>query len=393
MTRPRLLHIKGAGFGGDSVLIVELGRAAQDQGFQVDVLAADPRFQEMILAAGLGLVDLDVIRREIRPYRDARALAAVTRLLSRSSYTIVHTHTSKPGMVGRLAATRAGVPGVIHTPHLFPFHEESGRLAAAAYVRYERFAARWCHRIVTVSDSQREWALRLQIGRPDQVISIPNGVSFERAAAARSRAEVRAALGMGKGFMVLASGRLAPQKGVEYLVRAAPRIRQAVPDACIVVVGDGPLKRRLASLTAEVGVEETVRFLGFRRDVGELLAAADLVVLPSLWEGLSISLLEAMAAGKAIVTTTLASNREATDDGRAARLVPPKDVDALAAAVAALAASPGERDVLGRRAQEIQRERYTMRRMLDAYLAEYEGLLRRAHAVAPPQDVQMVEIA
>src|SRR5205823_1095357 len=112
--------------------------------------------------------------------------------------------------------------------------------------------------------------------------------------------------------------------------------------------------------------------IGFRSDIPELVGASDLVVLPSLWEGLSISLLEAMAAGKPILTTTIGSNREVTDDGRAARLVPPKDVEALAAAVVALAASPREREELGRRAQEIQRERYSLRRMLDAYLAEYE---------------------
>jgi glycosyltransferase involved in cell wall biosynthesis len=390
VTRPRLLHIKGAGFGGDSVLICELGRAARKQGFEVDVLASDPRFRQMIVDSGLGLVELDVIRREIRPLQDARALAALTRFLSRSSYTIVHTHTSKPGILGRLAARRTGVPAIIHTPHLFPFHEESGPVPAAAYVRCERLAARWCDRIVTVSDFHRDWALRLGIGRPGQVISIPNGVPAERAIPRGSREELRRALGSEDGFMILASGRLAPQKGVEYLVRAAPRIRDEVPGARIVIAGDGPLEQRLSRLAVELGVEETVRFLGFRSDVAELLGACDLVVLPSLWEGLSISLLEAMAAAKPIVTTALGSNREVTDDGRAARLVPAKDVDGLAAAVMALAGSPSEREELGRTAQQIQRERYTIRRMLDAYLVEYERLLRQAHAAAPSRELQVV---
>ena len=391
MTHPRLLHIKGAGFGGDSVLIVELGKAARERGYQVDVLAADPRFQELIRDAGLGLVDLDVIRREIRPVQDARALAALTRLLSRSSYTIVHTHTSKPGIVGRLAARRAGVPVIVHTPHLFPFHEESGRLAAAAYVRCERLASRWCDRIVTVSDFHRDWALRLGIGGAGQVVSIPNGVPSERAVPRRSRDDVRRELGVEDAFVLLTTGRLAPQKGVEYLLRAAPRIRDALPGVRIVVAGDGPLERRLVKLAGELGVDGAVSFLGFRADVAELLAASDLVVLPSLWEGLSISLLEAMAAAKPIVTTTLGSNREVTDDGRAARLVPPKDVDALAAAVVALAASPREREELGREALEIQRRRYTMRRMLDAYLAEYEELLRRTHAALPANELRFAE--
>lgn len=386
-----MLHIKGAGFGGDSVLIVELGKAGQERGFEVDVLAADPRFQELIRDAGLGVVDLDVIRREIRPLQDARALTALTRFLGRSSYTIVHTHTSKPGVLGRLAARRVGVPGIIHTPHLFPFHEESGRLATAAYVRCERLAARWCDRIVTVSDYHRDWALRLGIGRPGQVISIPNGVPSERAVSRRSRNAARRELGVGDAFMVLATGRLAPQKGFEYLVRAAPRIHESLPGVRIVLAGDGPLEQPLAKLARELAVDDTVSFLGFRSDVADLLAASDLVVLPSLWEGLSISLLEAMAAARPIVTTSLGSNREVTDDGRAARLVPAKDAEALAAAVVALAGSPRERDELGRRGLEIQRERYTMRRMLDAYLAEYERLLRQAHTAAPWRELQAVE--
>lgn len=378
MKRPRLLHIKGAGFGGDCVLILELGRAARDQGFDVDVLASDARFQEMIRDTGLGVVDTIAIRREIRPIADACALGILTRFLSRSSYRLVHTHTSKPGLLGRLAARRVGVPGIIHTPHLFPFHEESGRFATAAYVRCERLAARWCDRIVTVSDFHRDWALSLGVGRPGQVISIPNGVPHHGEADRRPRAEVRAELGLEDCFLILTASRLAPQKGLEYLIRGAARVREGVPNAQIVVVGDGPLAPQLSRLVEDLGVRDIVTLLGFRTDVSDLVEACDLVVLPSLWEGLSISLLEAMAAGKAIVTTTLGSNREVTDDGTAARLVPSKDVNSLVEAILSLAASPEERGALGRRAREIQRARYTTPRMLDAYLAEYERLLRRS---------------
>jgi glycosyltransferase involved in cell wall biosynthesis len=390
MTRPRVLHIKGScGFGGDCVLILELGRAAREHGFDVDVLATNPRFRDAIREAGLGLVDLDVIRRPIRPVWDARGLARLTRFLSRSDYAIVHTHTSKPGFVGRLAATWAGVPSIVHTPHLFPFHEESGRAATAAYLSCERLAARWCHRIVTVSDYHRDWALRVGLGRPDQVVSIPNGVPAERAQPRRSRAEVRAELGIGDAFVMLSTGRLAEQKGLEYLIRAAALLRPLMPAARFVVAGDGPLEQRLARLVSELGLEDTVLLVGFRSDVGDLLAASDLVVLPSLWEGLSISLLEAMAAGKPVVTTQLGSNREVTNDGETAVLVPPKDPAALAAAIRALVGDPARLEELGRRGREVQRERYTLRRMLDAYAEEYDRLLRQPNPRAGAQHVQV----
>lgn len=376
LTAPRLLHVKGAGFGGDSVLIVELGRSARERGFGVDVLATDPRFHDLAREAGLGVVDLDVIRRPIRPFWDLRGLVGLTRFLSRSPYSIVHTHTSKAGFVGRLAATRVGIPTIVHTPHLFPFHEESGRAATSAYLALERLAARWCDSIVTVSEYHREWALRAQIGSPEQIVAIPNGVPTERAQPTRPRDEVRAELGLEDAFVVLATGRLAEQKGLEYLIRAAPLLRAELPSTRIVIAGDGPLGERLSRLVSDLGVEDLVRLLGFRSDVGDLLAASELVVLPSLWEGLSISLLEAMAAGKPVVTTLIGSNREVTNDGETAVLVPPKDAEALAAAIRALAADPSRRAALGRAGQAVQRERYTLRRMLDAYESEYDRLLR-----------------
>ena len=381
MTPRKVLHIHGSSkFGGDSVLILELGRAARERGFEVDVLATDPRFQEAVREEGLGLVDLDVIRREIRPLFDLRGLLKLTRFLSGSSYTLVHTHTTKPGVVGTLAARRAGIRAVMHTVHLLPFHEETGRLVTAAYVGAERVAARWCDRIVTVSDFQRDWALRVGIGDAEKVISIPNGVPVERAQPRRSRGEVRSELGIGDGFMVLSTGRLAEQKGLEYLIRAARLLRDDMPETRIVLAGDGPLREKLSRLVSDLGVETTVAVLGHRSDVGDLLAASDLVALPSLWEGLSISLLEAMAAGKPVVTTSIGSNREVTDDGEAAALVPPKDPEALSAAIRSLAADPSRLQELGTRGQQVQRERYALPRMLDAYMDEYDRLLKQTSA-------------
>jgi glycosyltransferase involved in cell wall biosynthesis len=259
----------------------------------------------------------------------------------------------------------------------------------AAYVGAERLAARWCDRIVTVSEHQRDWALRVGIGKPDQVIAIPNGVPVERAQPRRSPAEVRAELGIGEAFMILSTGRLAEQKGLEYLIRAAKRLREDLPTARIVLAGDGPLREQLSKLVSDLGLGDLVTLVGHRSDVGDLLVAADLVVFPSLWEGLSISLLEAMAAGKPVVTTTIGSNREVTNDGETAVLVPPKDPGALAAAIRSLATDPERLAELGREGQQAQRERYTLKRMLDAYLAEYDRLLRQTSPRASTRQVQL----
>ncbi|MGQ0849018.1 MAG: glycosyltransferase family 4 protein [Actinomycetota bacterium] len=378
MSRPKLLHIAGASkFGGDSVLILELGRAAREAGFDVDILATHSVFQDFIKAEGLGLIDLDVIRREIRPVWDMRGLARLTKFLQASSYSIVHTHTSKPGVMGRLAATRASVPVVIHTVHGFGFHEESGPLAQLAYSAIERRAARWCDRIVTVSHHHRQVALAKGIAPAEKIVAIPNGVVTGRAETSQSRAESRGRLGVQNHFVILSTGRLADQKGLEYLIRAVPLITSPAAPLKVLLAGDGPLRTDLEALTSRLGLTDLIEFLGFRNDIGDLLAASDLVALPSLWEGLSISLLEAMAAGKPVVTTAIGSNCEVTGDGRAAVLVPPKDPVSLARGLQSLIDDEMRRYELGRRAQLEQERRYGMDRMIDAYLDEYVSLLTR----------------
>jgi glycosyltransferase involved in cell wall biosynthesis len=384
--RPRVLHVVGSSkFGGDSVLVVELARAARERGFEVDILATDPRFQELIRQEGIGLVDLDIIRREIRPVWDLHGLVRLSRFLTDSPYTIVHTHTSKPGVVGRLAARHNRVPAIVHTVHLFGFHEESGPLARAAYSGIERRAARWCDRIITVSEYHREWALRLGIGTPEKLIAIPNGVPDRRAVPKRGRDVIRDGLDVGDDdFVILSTGRLAEQKGLEYLIRAVPLLLPAVPTAMVLLAGDGPLVGPLSRLIDDLGLASHVRLLGFRADVGDLLAAADVVALPSLWEGLSVSLLEAMAADRPVVTTTIGSNREVTRDGTVACLVPPKDPGALASAIGSLARDPDRRAALGRAAGAEQRSRYTMERMLGGYMEQYDLLLDVDHRAGRP---------
>jgi glycosyltransferase involved in cell wall biosynthesis len=272
------------------------------------------------------------------------------------------------------------VPAIVHTVHLFGFHEESPAIPSAIYAGVERRAAHWCDRIITVSEYHREWALRVGIGTPEKVVAIPNGVPEDRAAAARGPRLTRDALDVGSDeFVIVSTGRLAEQKGLEYLVRAMPLVLPSVPNAVVLLAGEGPLMVPLSRLVDDLGLTSHVRLLGFRADIGNLLAAADLVALPSLWEGLSISLLEAMAAGRPVVTTTIGSNREVTRNGAVASLVPPKDPAALAAAIVALALDPDRRAALGRAGLAEQRSRYTMERMLGAYMEQYDILLDVAH--------------
>ena len=379
--KTRMIHITGdSKFGGGGIVIMDIARAAAAEGYDVSVLTTDPVFREKLHGQGTPTVEIDVIRRPIRPVWDFLGMVRLWRYLRKERYDIVHTHTSKAGFVGRLAARLAGVRIVVHTVHGFAFHEQSGTAAKKVYIVLERLAGHACNLLVTVSEYHRAAAQQLGIGRPGRLIAIPNGIDPNRVAPTNTRDEVRAELGLRPDEIALMTiGRLADQKGIEFALEALslmePDLRQNIR---LILAGVGPLADYLAGKAVELGVDNVVDFLGFRDDVGNLLAAGDIVLLPSLWEGLSITLLEAMAAEKPIVATTIPTNVEATRDGSCAVLVPAKDSVALARAISMVAADQQIREDLGRRAGEIFRESYSTDRMVTAYLNQYQRLLEES---------------
>jgi glycosyltransferase involved in cell wall biosynthesis len=377
-TKPvRLLHVIGdSRFGGAGRIILRLGQVARAEGWQVDILTTDPVFQRAVKEHGLGLVGLDVVRREIHPLWDLGGLIRLSTFLRREGYGIVHTHTSKGGFVGRLAARLASVPVIVHTAHGFAFHERSPRQALLFYSNLERIASRWCDQIVSVSEFHRHWALDLGICNPAKILAIPNGIAFLPKPEI-PRAELRRQLRVrNNDLLILTMARLAPDKGLEYLIEAAPVLLRSERQFQIVIAGDGPVRAQLEELTRKLGVADWVTFLGFREDVSDLLAASDLVVLPSLREGLSISLLEAMAAGKPIIATSIGSHREVVSQSEIALVVPPADASALCNAILLLAQNPLQMVRLGENARALFESQYTEERMLNTYKQLYLDLLR-----------------
>ncbi len=373
----KVLHIVGdSKFGGGTVIIVQLAQLAQQIGWQVDILSTDLETQKQAGQLGIGVKKLDVIWRETRPLRDLQGLYNLVSFLRNSDYALVHTHTSKGGGVGRLAARIAKVPVIVHTVHGFAFHEGSPCFQIWLYASLERLAARWCDRIVTVSHFHRDWALELGIGNLHKVLAIPNGIPKKRTEPTRPAAQVRGELGVAPDeLVILSTGRLATQKGLEDLIDAVPLLNEGLHCSFrVLLAGEGDLRSDLESRIKNLGLQEQVIFLGFREDIGDLLAASDIVTLPSLREGLSIALLEAMAAGKPVVTTTIGSNCEVLHHGETGLLVPPRSPQKLAEALSILGRDEAFRKRLGLRAQQVYRELYTLEHMLQAYQAMYETL-------------------
>jgi glycosyltransferase involved in cell wall biosynthesis len=387
--RKRVLHIVGdSKFGGGSVIIFRIAQMAQENGYDVDVLTTDPVFQKLLLENGIGVVNLDVIWREISLLKDFGGLLKLAKYLRGEKYDLIHTHTSKAGFVGRLAAKLAGVPAIIHTVHGFSFHEESSRLALRVYSTLERIAAHTCDRLVTVSEFHRRRALDLGISSADKVVAVPNGIPLDRVRVTGCPNAVREELGIAPNtVMLLALGRLASPKGFPDLLQSLPYIKRSTDAAFkLVFVGTGPMEAELKELTTKLGLEDRVIFSGFRSDIGTVLAASDIVVLPSLWEGLSIAVLEAMAAAKPIVATSIGSNMEATNNGEAALLVPTKNPEAIANAVVEFIRYPSKRLTKSMKAKERFLKHYAESRMLESYLVEYESLLQ---GTAPAEQEQV----
>ena len=374
----RVLHVVGESrFGGIARIILGLGRVAGEEGWQVDVLTTDPDLQRAVSQHGLGVVSMDVIRREIRPLWDLGGLLRLQSFLRRERYQIVHTHTSKGGFVGRLAARMAHVPVIVHTAHGFAFHEGSPASARLFYSALERIASRWCDRIVSVSEFHRDWALELGMCKASEILAIPNGISAPKLSDPFVPDVLRRQLGARDGdFLIMAMSRLAEDKGLDHLIEAAAMLPQDQRRYRVLIAGDGPVRRRLEQLASDLGLSEVVTFLGFRQDISDLLAACDLVVLPSLREGLSIALLEAMAAGKPIIATSIGSNREVASQADMASLVPPGDAKALAEGIQRFARDPMLMAHLAAGARTLFENRYTEDRMLNSYRQLYLDLVK-----------------
>jgi glycosyltransferase involved in cell wall biosynthesis len=327
---------------------------------------------------GCHVVDVPSLRREVGA-RDLVALGELVRLMRRQRPAIVHTHTSKAGFTGRLAARLAGVPVVIHQPHGHIFYGYYGRRTTAFYIALERLAARWTDVIITLTPRGTEEHLAQGIGRPAQYASVPSGVPTaalrERAP---SRASARARLGLSPGdFVVAALGRFVPVKGFDLLVAALPRLSAAVPGARLLLIGDGPERAGLTALAARLGVGDRVTITGATADVGAYLAAADVFAAPSRNEGMGRALVEAMALGLPVVGAAVGGIPAVVVDGVCGRLVASGDAAALAEALGDLARDAALRAKLGAAAVE-RAEAFSSAVAEVAMLAVYDGLARDA---------------
>lgn len=315
------------------------------------------------------LIVPDLVR-EVSPARDLRALRHLRRIILDDEFDLVHTHTSKAGALGRIAARIAGAATIVHTPHGHVFDGYFGRATTRAFIAVERMLAKTTDAMVAISETCREDHLRLGIGLPERFVTIPSGIP---APARADRVSSRCALGVDDEMVVGCVGRLAPVKGQDVLLDAFARIAPRHPAVRLALVGDGPARATLEAQADALGLNGSVRFLGLRSDAPELLAGFDVYVQPSLNEGMGRALAMAMRAGLPVVATRVPGPRELI--GEAGTLVAPGNVDALAHALDALLADEALRRAWAKAARARAAEFWSEEAMVGAIERLYLDLM------------------
>ena len=326
---------------------------------------------------------VETLGRAVSPFDDIRALARVVRIARRFRPHVVHTHLAKAGFVGRLAARASGARVVVHTYHGSVLRGYFGRAESALYLGVERTLARLSTRIIAISESGRRELIELGVAPDEKIVVVPLGLDLERFRDRVAPADARRALGLGSGPTVGIVARLVPIKDVATFIRAAALARATVPDLVAVVVGDGEQRAELERLAADLapagqGRDGWCRFLGWRSDLPTVVAALDVVALSSLNEGSPVSLIEAMAAGRAVLATAVGGVPDVIRTDETGVLVPPRDPAALARAMVRLLRDVSLRERLGLAAAASVHPRYDASRLLADIERLYLELLRGA---------------
>ncbi len=327
---------------GVQKVMVDFLKRLDKQKFDITVICqGEGDLTEKLKVANISYRVLPEMRRKINFYYDLLTFIKLTFMLSRLRINIIHTHSSKPGFLGRFAAKLAGVNLIVHTVHGFAFHDFSSRAKRSFYGFLERIVGVVSDRVIFLNSSDFNYALKNRILPLKKMIKISNGVCVSEFSKRNDIALKKKVFNIDvEQFVVGSVGRLWEQKDPATFINAIPYVLRQFPECYFFVVGNGPLEKEMKDLVRDLKIEHNVKFLGWRKDVGEILQILDVFVQTSLWEGLSLSILEAMASAKPVVATNIKGNNELILEGNGGFLVTPGDSEMLAKRIITLLKNP-----------------------------------------------------
>jgi glycosyltransferase involved in cell wall biosynthesis len=334
--------------GGPSVHVILLTAGLRDRGYETRLVvgfeeAREGDLVDLAVEKGVEVHRLEALGREIRPLSDFRAFWSLFRMIRRYRPAIVHTHTAKAGLLGRLAARLCGVPVIVHTFHGHVLRGYFGPWKSALFARLERLLARSSDALVAVSEAVQQDLVALKVAPAAKIRVVPLGLELEGLMGPLPRGGLRHEAGFrADAPLVGAVGRLAPIKDLGTLLSAAVIVRKSLPEARFSIVGDGPARSLLEGQASRLGLSGAVFFHGWRRDMAAVLGDLDVVVNCSRNEGTPVALIEALAAGRPVVATRVGGTPDLLGGGSRGVLVPLGDADALAAAIITTLTQPAE---------------------------------------------------
>jgi glycosyltransferase involved in cell wall biosynthesis len=342
-------------------------------------LGPEGSLMDRVRAGGVPVEVVPQLRRPIHPWRDLAGYLRIKRILCDFQPDVVHTHSAKGGILGRMAAHRLGVKAIVHGVHGAPFHPYQGRGARVFIRACERWAARRCHAFVSVADAMTDLMVDARVAPREKFSTVYSGMEVEPFLGAdEHRERVRTELGYHPEHIVVGKiARLFHLKGHKYVIGAARQVVDAEPNVRFLLVGDGILAPGVRRQIAEAGLEDHFQLTGLVPPgrIPELIAAMDVLVHASLREGLARALPQALIAGKPVVSYDVDGAREVVIPDETGYLLPPKSVAELAEALIRLAADPALRERLGEEGRRRFTDVFRHERMTAQLRSLYEKLL------------------
>ncbi len=370
--------------GGPSQQCVHLTNTLRRYGWETFLLAGvvdtatEDSMEYLAEQEGVEVIRVPAMGADPNPLTDLRALWQTYLVLRRLRPQIVHTHHAKAGTIGRLAAALVTTPVIVHTHHGISLVDYFGPFKNAVFLAIERVAASVATALIAIGENDRGDLIRLRVAPAERFVVIPLGLPLGRFADTTvPRGSLRSQLDIAEDVkLVLYAGRLVPIKDIPSLIRATAQVVKQRPDIHVALFGDGPLRGELEQLALELGVEDTITFCGTTNEIEKVYVDADLVVLCSKREGMPVVILEAMAAGRPVLSTEVGNVTNMITDGVTGRLVPAGSVEALAGAMLAALNDPEHSMAMARAGQEHVLGSFSIETLTERINALYEAQIK-----------------
>ncbi|MDR1695465.1 MAG: glycosyltransferase family 4 protein [Endomicrobium sp.] len=263
------------------------------------------------------LLQIENLVREVSPFKDLKALFEILRILKKEKPDIVHTHSSKAGILGRIAAKLAGVKTIIHTIHGYGFNETQSRFVKHFYAYIEKICAFITDKLIAVSKEDIKKGLRYKIAKEDKFVLIRAGIDTRFYKNFIPDPEFKKSLSAAPGTKIVTTiGPFKPQKNLKDFIKAAEIVCESVKNVVFPIAGDGEQRAELESLISALNLKDKVILLGWRKDIADILYASDIFVMTSLWEGLPCTILEAMCCSKPVIANAVDGVKEIIEENK-----------------------------------------------------------------------------